>query len=55
MPSFEDESTLFAKDLGTDWEEFKNYQGIEEGDEAFDFLEGFVNKGYIRKFDSLPE
>eukprot|EP00435_Cladocopium_sp_Y103_P055167 s446_g18.t1 len=41
--------------LTTDFEEFSNYDGVEDDQEAYETLEGYCHKGFLRKMSTLEE
>ena len=41
--------------LSTDYQTFQNYEGVEEDDEALNTLEGYHEKGYLQKFQTLEQ
>ena len=56
FPRVEDEEDpRDLHDLATDFDSFQNYSGVEDDEEALKTLEGYWNKGYLRRFDSLEQ
>eukprot|EP00435_Cladocopium_sp_Y103_P050888 s1251_g15.t1 len=41
--------------LAADYEQFQNYEGVEGDDDAFNTLEGYYEKGFLRKFNTLQD
>lgn len=41
--------------LTTDYDNFENYTGVEDNEEALEALESYASKGYLRKFWSLED
>ena len=52
-PRVDDESTLEADALTTDYDNFENYVGVEDNQDALQALESYASKGYLRKFQTL--
>ena len=48
-------SDIEPGDLFTAFEEFENYAGVEQDQEAYDTLERYREKGYLRRFDSRQQ
>lgn len=44
-----------VEDLITDLDGFQNYTGVEDDEEAFRTLEGYCEKGYLSRFDTLGQ
>ena len=52
----EDEDLEFTfDDLSTDFENFKNYQGVEENEEAAKALQGYIDKGFLTVCNTLDD
>jgi hypothetical protein len=52
----EDDSELVSSDaLMTDFDSFKNYQGVEENQEAAKALQGYIERGFLTSFDTLED
>lgn len=41
--------------MTTEFDNFQNYVGVEEDDEAYETLEGYRQKGFLDRFDTLQE
>jgi len=54
-PRVDDESTMDVEALTTDYDNFENYTGVEDNEEALEALESYASKGYLRKFWSLED
>ena len=54
-PVVEDESEVSCMDLHTDFDNFANYSGVEENEEAYKALESYADKGYLKKFETLEQ
>lgn len=52
-PRVDDESTLDADALTTDYDNFENYVGVEDNQDALQALQSYASKGYLRKFQTL--
>ena len=56
-PQVEDDSEceLDAVDLDTNYDNFRNYQGVEDNEEAIRAIEGYREKGYLEQYDTLED
>ena len=55
FPTVEDDADFDEISLMTNYETFTNYTGVEEDQEAYDALEGYLSKGFVSKYDTLEE
>ena len=54
-PMVEGHSEVEIDALHTDYDNFENYTGVEDNEEAWKALESYREKGYLRRFDTLKE
>eukprot|EP00435_Cladocopium_sp_Y103_P060722 s646_g22.t1 len=54
-PRVDEEQLDSFLDLTTDYDNFVNYSGVEENEEAFTAIQSYADKGYLRVFNSLDE
>ena len=49
-PRVEDGTAMDVEALATDYDNFENYTGVDENEDALQALETYASKGYLRKF-----
>ena len=55
LAQLNDEDVLEPEDLEGDVEIFRNYAGMDEDENVWSQVHEFVEKGFLKAFDSLPE
>ena len=56
MPEVEDDMAVLPfTELASDYHQFTNHGNIEEDGEAMGIIQGYIDKGYLRAFNSLQE
>ena len=55
LAQLNDEGVLESEDLAGDVEIFRNYAGIDEDEDVWSQVHNFVERGFLKAFDSLPK
>ena len=55
LAQLNDKDVLEPEDLEGDVEIFRNYAGMDEDENVWSHVHEFVEKGFLKAFDSLPE
>ena len=51
----DDDVCISHDDLHTDYDLFKNYEGVEDNGDAHEAIQGYVRKGYLTSHDTLED
>ena len=51
----EEEGPIPLENLGTDFDTFENYEGVDSNPAAVSAIQGYIDKGYLKVFDTLDD